>query len=67
MFGITDLGTYLLGKPAPEPKLSPMFIALHVFANLLGDALFLLAGGAAALYLLVRIGARADEGEGPRT
>jgi ABC-type uncharacterized transport system permease subunit len=46
------LGTYLLGKPAPEPKLSPMFIALHVFANLLGDALFLLAGGAAALYLL---------------
>ena len=39
-------------EPAPEPKLSPMFIALHVLANLLGDALFLLAGGAAALYLL---------------
>lgn len=46
------LGTFLLGKPAPEPKLSPGFIALHVLANLVGDALFLLAGGAAALYLL---------------
>jgi ABC-type uncharacterized transport system permease subunit len=46
------LGTYFLGKPAPEPKLSPVFITLHVVANLLGVALFLLAGGAAGLYLV---------------
>jgi len=46
------LGTYFLGKPGPEPKLSPLFITLHVLANLLGVALFLLAGGAAALYLV---------------
>jgi ABC-type uncharacterized transport system permease subunit len=46
------LGTYFLGKPAPEPKLSPVFIAMHVLSNLLGVALFLLAGGAAALYLV---------------
>ena len=46
------LGTYFLGKPGPEPKLSSTFIALHVMANLLGVALFLLAGGAAALYLV---------------
>jgi ABC-type uncharacterized transport system permease subunit len=46
------LGTYFLGKPAPEPRLSPVFITLHVLSNLLGVALFLLAGGAAALYLV---------------
>ena len=46
------LGTYFLGKPAPEPRLSPVFITLHVVTNLLGVALFLLAGGAAALYLV---------------
>lgn len=46
------LGTYFLGKPEAEPKLSPMFITLHVMTNLLGIALFLLAGGAAALYLI---------------
>ncbi len=46
------LGTYFLGKPSPEPKLSPLFIGLHVMANLLGIALFLLAGGAAGLYLV---------------
>jgi ABC-type uncharacterized transport system permease subunit len=46
------LGTYFLGQPGPEPKLSPLFIAAHVLANLLGVALFLLAGGAAALYLV---------------
>ena len=46
------LGTYFLGKPAPEPRLSPVFIAFHVMANLLGVALFLLAGGAAVLYLV---------------
>lgn len=46
------LGTFFLGKPMPEPRLSPVFIALHVLANLLGVALFLLAGGAAGLYLV---------------
>ena len=46
------LGTYFLGRPGPEPKLSPVFIALHVMANLLGVALFLLACGAASLYLV---------------
>ena len=46
------LGTYFLGKPAPEPRLTPLFITLHVVTNLLGVALFLLAGGAAALYLV---------------
>src|SRR5262245_55089054 len=29
------LGTYFLGAPAPEPKLSPIFITLHVMSNLL--------------------------------
>jgi ABC-type uncharacterized transport system permease subunit len=46
------LGTYFLGKPAPEPRLSPWFIAFHVLSNLLGVGLFLLAGGAAVLYLV---------------
>lgn len=46
------LGTYFLGKPAPEPRLSPWFITFHVLSNLLGVGLFLLAGAAAALYLV---------------
>ncbi len=46
------MGTFLLGRPEPEPRASPMFIALHVFSNLIGVALFLLAGGAATLYLV---------------
>ncbi|HTN89645.1 MAG TPA: hypothetical protein VL242_38470 [Sorangium sp.] len=46
------LGTFFLGKPHAEPKLSPLFIAAHVMANLLGIALFLLAGASAALYLV---------------
>jgi ABC-type uncharacterized transport system permease subunit len=46
------LSTYFLGAPDPGHKLSPLFIAAHVLANLLGVALFLLAGGAAALYLV---------------
>ncbi|WP_437336983.1 cytochrome c biogenesis protein CcsA [Sorangium sp. So ce394] len=46
------LGTFFLGKPHSEQKLSPLFIAAHVMANLLGIALFLLAGAAAALYLV---------------
>lgn len=46
------LGTWILGKPEPEPHLSGTFIALHVLANIAGLALFLLAGGAAVLYLV---------------
>lgn len=46
------LATYLLGQPGPEPRMSWAFIALHIMANLVGVALFLLAGGAAALYLV---------------
>lgn len=46
------LGTFFLGKPEPAPRLSPLFITFHVLANLLGVALFLLAGGAAVLYLV---------------
>lgn len=46
------LSTYFLGTPHPSLKLGSFFIATHVLANLLGVALFLLAGGAAALYLV---------------
>ncbi|MBK8258873.1 MAG: cytochrome c biogenesis protein CcsA [Polyangiaceae bacterium] len=46
------MGTFLLGRPEPEPRASPLFIALHVLSNLLGVALFMLAGGAAVLYLV---------------
>ncbi|NUQ73410.1 MAG: cytochrome c biogenesis protein CcsA [Polyangiaceae bacterium] len=46
------LSTYFLGAPDQSNKLSPLFIAAHVLANLLGVALFLLAGAAAALYLV---------------
>src|SRR5262245_32013920 len=46
------MGTFLLGRPEPEPRAPAIFIALHVFSNLLGVALFLLAGGAATLYLV---------------
>ena len=46
------LSTYFLGAPDPGHKLSPLFIAAHVLANLLGVALFLLAGAAATLYLV---------------
>lgn len=46
------LGTYFLGAPHPSLNLGSFFIAAHVLANLLGVALFLLAFGAAALYLI---------------
>ena len=43
------LGTYFLGAAGPEARLSASFIGLHVFANLAGEALFLLAGAAAVV------------------
>lgn len=46
------LGTFFLGKPSPAPPLGPYFITFHVLANMMGVALFLLAGAAAALYLV---------------
>jgi ABC-type uncharacterized transport system permease subunit len=46
------LGTFFLGKPTPEPSLGAYFIAFHVLANMIGVALFLLAGAAAVLYLV---------------
>lgn len=46
------MGTFFLARPGPEPKLSPAFIGLHVMVNLLGTAAFVLAGAAAALYLV---------------
>ena len=46
------LGTYFLGKPAPEPRLSPSSSPSTWWRTSLGVALFLLAGGAAALYLV---------------
>jgi ABC-type uncharacterized transport system permease subunit len=46
------LGTFFLGLPQHEHPLSPWFITFHVLSNLVGLALFLLAGGAAVLYLV---------------
>jgi ABC-type uncharacterized transport system permease subunit len=46
------LGTYFLGRPASEHPLSAVFITLHVMSNLVGIALFFLAGAAAGLYLV---------------
>jgi ABC-type uncharacterized transport system permease subunit len=48
---VVAMGTYFLAS-APYHKLPASFIGLHVLSNLIGDALFLLACGAAVLYLL---------------
>jgi ABC-type uncharacterized transport system permease subunit len=61
------ISTFFLGRTTPAGALSPSFIALHVFANLLGSALFMLAAGSAGLYLvqerrLKRKTARATQG-----
>jgi ABC-type uncharacterized transport system permease subunit len=45
------LGTFFLSE-TPYQRLPASFIALHVLSNLLGEALFLLACGAAVLYLV---------------
>lgn len=47
-----SLSTFILGRPGPPGALAPSFIALHVFANLCGAALFLLACAASVLYLV---------------
>lgn len=52
------LGTRFAGLSQTAPKLSPAFLTLHVAANVIGDALFLLACGAAGLYLVVERGLR---------
>jgi ABC-type uncharacterized transport system permease subunit len=46
------LGTYFVEKPVAGPTLGSGFIALHVIVNLVGIALFILAGAAATLYLV---------------
>jgi len=52
-FGLAFLlGTYFLDKPMMGASLGPAFIAVHVLVNLVGVALFLLAGAAATLYLV---------------
>ncbi len=52
-FGLAFLlGTYFLDKPSVSSALGPGFIALHVLVNLVGVALFVLAGAAATLYLV---------------
>ncbi len=49
---VITLGTFFLGTAAPDEQLPASFTLFHVFANLVGEALFLLAGGAAVMYLV---------------
>jgi len=49
---VFTLGTYFLGTAGPEAELPASFIGLHVFANLAGEALFLLACAAAVMYIV---------------
>lgn len=49
---VVTLGTFFLGSVAPDEQLPATFIGFHVFANLVGEALFLLACGAAVMYLV---------------
>lgn len=49
---VITLGTFFMGTTGPAQQLTTSFIGLHVFANLIGDALFLLACGAAVMYLV---------------
>jgi ABC-type uncharacterized transport system permease subunit len=46
------LSTFFLGQPAHGASASPAFLATHVLVNLIGVALFVLAGAAAILYLM---------------
>lgn len=49
---VITLGTFFLGTAAPDEQLPASFTLFHVFANLVGEALFLLACGAAVMYLV---------------
>jgi ABC-type uncharacterized transport system permease subunit len=49
---VVTLGTFFLGTAKPDDRLPASFIGFHVFANLAGEALFLLAFGAAVMYLV---------------
>jgi ABC-type uncharacterized transport system permease subunit len=49
---VVSLGTFFLGTAKPDARLPATFIGFHVFANLAGLALFLLACGAAVMYLV---------------
>jgi ABC-type uncharacterized transport system permease subunit len=49
---VVTLGTFFVGRGAPEQKLPISFIGFHVFASLVGWALSLLACGAAVMYLV---------------
>jgi len=52
-FGLaTILGTFFIGQPSHASSLGAPFLALHVLTNLVGAALFLLAGGSSLLYLI---------------
>lgn len=46
------LGTFFLAKPEVDRSLQTGFIAVHVLVNILGIAVFTLAGAAATLYLV---------------
>jgi ABC-type uncharacterized transport system permease subunit len=49
---VVALGTFFLGTATTEQRLPAAFTGFHVFANLVGVALFLLACGAAVMYLV---------------
>ncbi len=46
------LGSFFMAQPQPGQRLPASFIGLHVLSNLVGEALFLLACGAAVMYLV---------------
>lgn len=49
---VVSMGTFFLGAARPDQRLPAAFTGFHVFANLVGVALFLLACGAAVMYLV---------------
>lgn len=49
---VVTLATYFLGNQTPVRRFPAAFVGFHIFANLVGVALFLLAGGTAGMYLI---------------
>ncbi|MBW2452975.1 MAG: cytochrome c biogenesis protein CcsA [Deltaproteobacteria bacterium] len=49
---VVTLGTFFMGRAQAGQRWPASFIGLHVLSNLLGEALFLLACGAAVMYLI---------------